>query len=418
MIRIWRGFHSKELLGLIQQSWKNDELLILCPPGLKDFSFLEFLPAGEVKMAGDWSGAAIQPLPEQLSENRKTHKARYPSNPILGVFTSGTSSGAPRLVLYSKENLEFALNGIRSFFDTDRFDTLFCYPQPFHTFGLVLGYVHAALHGLELVTGEGRYSQNFHRQRVALRKSSVLTLGAPTHFHDLLSFTRSQNVTLEPSYSCIVGGAKVFVSLWHEIRDTLKVEAPSIGYGATEASPGVTHQNPGQAPLEAGEIGTVIPGISTRIFPGEGLEFSGPNVCLAIVHEGKIEFPQQILLRDDIRARSDGVLIYAGRTDLVLNRGGQKFSLEGMEEKIRKEVGIEALCVIVPHERLGEELGILVQGPPVLERKMNIYSFLQKEFGQAFDRRQFIAVERFPLNESLKVDRKRGTQLLLELRDF
>lgn len=414
MIRIWRGFHNEGLLTLIRQSWSKGELLVLCPPGLKDFGFLEFLPEGEVQMVGDWADAPVQPSLAQLSKNRKHNDVHYPVDPILGVFTSGTASGSPRLVLYSKENVEFALSGIRSFFDTSRFDTLFCYPQAFHTFGLVLGYVHAALYGLELVTGQGRYSQSFHQKRVELRKDSVLTLGAPIHFHDLLSYTRSQKVAIEPSYSCIVGGAKVLVSLWHEIRDTLKIKAPSIGYGATEACPGVTHQTPGKAPLEAGEIGTVIPGMSVKLAPGEGLEFSGPNVCLAIIQKKAIEFPKAILLRDDVRRRNDGVLIYGGRTDLVLNRGGMKFSLESIEEKIRKEVGIEALCVTVPHERLGEELGILVQGSLLQEKKINIYSLLQKEFGQAFDRSQFIEVEQFPVNESLKFDRKRGAQLLLD----
>jgi len=413
MIRVWRGFHSEELSTFIQQSWTGDDLLIVCPPGLKSFDFFEHLPTGQIQMVGDWTDAPVQPSKAQLAKAGKRGSISYPAAPILGVFTSGTVSGSPRLVLYSKENVEFALKGIRSYFDTSRFDTLFCYPQPFHTFGLVLGYVHAALYGLRLVTGRGRYSQSFHRERAELRKSSVLTLGTPTHFHDLLSYSRSERVALEPSYSCIIGGAKVFVSLWREIRDSLKIEAPTIGYGATEACPGVTHQSPGLMPLETGEIGTVIPGVSVMLKPGEGLEFSGPGVCLAIIEKGSIEFPKKILLRDDVRLRDDGILIYEGRTDLVLNRGGMKFSLERMEEKIRHEVGVEALCVPVPHERLGEELGILVQGARLQFNKTDIYAVLQKEFGQKFDGERFKEVERFPLNESLKIDRKRSAELFL-----
>ena len=383
MIRVWQGFHSEELSGLIRHAWEKEELLIVCSPAMKDLSFVDFL-----------------------------RTQTYPDKPILGVFTSGTSGGSPRLVLYSKRNIESSLQGIRSFFETNRFDTLFCYPQPFHTFGLVLGYVHAAIYGLKLVTGEGRYSRSFHSKRVELHSHSVLTLGTPTHFHDLLKFTRSKGIELVPSYSCIVGGAKVSAPLWYLIRDALHIEAPSVGYRASEACPGVTHQSPGEEPRESGEIGRAIPGVSTRIVPGEGFEFSGANVCMAIVQDGRIEFPKQILLRDEIRCREDGVLIYEGRTDLVLNRGGQKFSLERIEETIRGEIDIETICVTLPDDRLGEELGILVRER---SKKASIYSLLQKEFGQSFDPTRYIEVEQFPLNESLKIDRKRGTQLLLDL---
>jgi len=201
-IRVWRGFHSEELLELVRGAWERDELLVLCPPALKDFGFVDLLPEGEVRGAGELVGEVF---------HRKSGVAPidYPGRPVLGVFTSGTLSGTPRLVLYSKRNLEFSLSGIRSFFNPSRFDTIFCYPQPFHTFGLVLGYVHAAVHGLKLVTGQGKYTRAFHQRRAELREESLLTLGTPTHFHDLLAYARGERTQLMPSYSCILGGAKV-----------------------------------------------------------------------------------------------------------------------------------------------------------------------------------------------------------------
>ena len=226
----------------------------------------------------------------------------------------------------------------------------------------------------------------------------------------------AEGVILTPSYTCILGGAKVSVPLWHAVRDSLGVESPSIGYGATEASPGVTHLRPGLAPHEEGEIGHPLPGVSLRLFPGKGLEFTGPGVCLAILQAGRIKFPEKILLCDEVRAREDGVLIYEGRCDLTLNRGGQKFSLERIEEAIRGEMQLEAICVPVPDERLGEELGILVhsleRGESPQERRSKVYSLLERRFGQSFDPRRFLEVADVPLNGSAKVDRKRVAQLL------
>jgi acyl-coenzyme A synthetase/AMP-(fatty) acid ligase len=409
MIRLWRGFHSEALLGLIQDAWSKDELLILCPPALKEFGFTEWLPEGEIRGVGELAG-------ERFARRAAVPAAAFPEKPVLGVFTSGTLSGTPRLVLYSKRNLESSLRGIRSFFDPSRFDQLFCYPQPFHTFGLVLGYVHAAVHGLHLVTGQGKYARGFHEARVALRSEKVLTLGTPTHFHDLLGYLRRKKASLLPSYSCILGGAKVSVSLWHSVRVELGILEPSIGYGATEASPGVTHQPPGQAPTEEGEIGVPIPGVSVRLVQGEGVEFEGENVCLAVIEDGTLRFPCSIFLRDRLRVRRDGTFVFEGRLDLMLNRGGQKFSLERLEEAVSRAAQAEAVCVSVPDERLGEELGILLRSSPssapLHERMSSIQACLEREFGQTFQTAHLREIEALPLNESSKIDRRKSVSIL------
>ncbi len=51
--------------------------------------------------------------------------------PVLGVFTSGTMSASPRLVLYTNANLRASLEGIYSPLDHSRIEHVFCYPQAF-----------------------------------------------------------------------------------------------------------------------------------------------------------------------------------------------------------------------------------------------------------------------------------------------
>ncbi|MBI3556417.1 MAG: AMP-binding protein, partial [Deltaproteobacteria bacterium] len=321
-IRLWKGYHSQGLRSLLAQTWSassNDEMLIACPPFLKDLDFVRQLPAGEIEFCGEWAGLEIE---------RKAGESRsYAEPPVLGVFTSGTVSGVARLVLYSRANIESSLDAILALFERSRIETVFCYPQPFHTFGLILGYALPMLRDFQLVTGQGRYSRSFHELRAAQRNERLLTLGTPTHFHDLLSYVREAGIELAPSYSSIVGGAMVSVAQWRAIRDFLHVQAPSIGYGATEASPGVSHLPPGREPLEDGEIGFAFPHLSVALHAGRGLEFSGRSLCLAMIQDGRLEFPKSVLLTDDVRQRDDGRLVYQGRTELILNRGGQKYSL-------------------------------------------------------------------------------------------
>lgn len=404
-IRLWRGFHDPTLGALIERAWfsagtAQSELLILCPPLLEDFSFIDQLPPGEI----EWSEGLQPPA-------RKDHSDAFSELPCLGVFTSGTAGGKPRLVLYTRKNILTSLDAVRGCFDAARIKALFCYPQPFHTFGLCLGYIHALVHRLPLITGEGPYNSGFHALRANMTEPGLLTLGAPAHFHDLIAWTKAAGAKLAPSYSCILGGARVSASLWRQTRDTLAIEAPSIGYGCTEASPGITHLPAGHEPLEDGEIGFVLGGMRLQIISGEGAEFSGGNLCLAIIQDGKLEFPTSVLIRDRLQARpSDGALVHQGRTDLVLNRGGAKYSLELFEEALLRETGLSAVCVPLPDERLGEELGVLLQGVRLLEP---VQRLLRERFGIAILAANVASTERLPLNASLKFDRPSSARLIL-----
>ena len=51
-IRLWKGYHSPELLGFVRDAWRNGDTLILCPPLLSDLSFIPLLPAGPIELVG------------------------------------------------------------------------------------------------------------------------------------------------------------------------------------------------------------------------------------------------------------------------------------------------------------------------------------------------------------------------------
>jgi acyl-coenzyme A synthetase/AMP-(fatty) acid ligase len=379
-VHLWQDFHSHELKALLKSAWHKNELVIVCPPHLTDFSFVELLPP---------------------------HR-EYPEPPALGVFTSGTQSGAPRLVLYSKKNVLAALEGILAFFDPSQLDEIFCYPQPFHTFGLILGYMQAILYEKKLTFHSGKYSREAHALRTQVSNSNTLTLGTPTHFHDLLEYTRAQKISLEPTYSCIIGGATVSVGLWKSIQSELKIQEPSIGYGATEACPGILHHPPGLMPKVEGEIGFRIPGVHLKLIPNVGIEFWGEARCLAIIEKGELTFPEKVLIRDLIeRIEPEGMFVFKGRSDLTLNRGGAKFSIEQIENTLHTQLGLKTLCLSLKHERLGADLGIVIESPSAVssELKMKIQMLLQNEFHQKFELSALKNMEALPLNQNGKLNR-------------
>ncbi len=372
--QLWKGFHDPKLLPLLERAWLGEHLLILLPPRLEDQSFLK--------------------------ELQKIDLSPY----VLGVFTSGTSSGRPKLVLYTRKNIESSIQSVYGLFDTNRIQNLFCYPHPFHTFGLILGYMASILKGWELYPLNGRYSQSFHDERLHITDERTLTLGAPAHFRDLIHHLEKEKRSIFPSYSCIVGGAPVRVDLWNQIRERLKIESPSIGYGATEASPAVTHLAPGKTPHSDGEIGSPLAHLEVRI-QEDGLYFRGDSVCGAILDEDTWIHPKEILLKDKIEKTWDGRWIFKERLDLVLNRGGEKFSLEAIESFIWEKFRIEAAAVCVPDERLGFELGILLVEDSHQASEFK-FEELQDYFKCRFNPSLVRSVKQLPRNSSYKIHRQ------------
>ncbi len=374
-IKIAQDYHSAELINEVARAWRGEQLLVVCPPNMKDHSFVAALEKQQ-----DW-----------------------PEPPVLGVFTSGTLSSSPRLILYSRRNVEAALDAIHALFDLSRIDHVFCYPQAFHTFGLTLGYVAALHRGWKLHTPLGKYSRESHACRIALKEKNVLTLGTPTHFFDLLSVCRESAQELTPSYTCILGGAVVQPKLWMDVQRDLKIEAPSIGYGCTEASPGITHLPPGIMPEIEGEIGTPLPSLSCTIST-RGVCIQGPALCLAVLQGTKIEFPQRLWIRDQVRIGVNRSWQYLGRLDLTLNRGGLKFSLEAIERDLFESTKLAVVASAVRDTRLGEDLALTVVGAD--SAMPAIDQILQSRWGLQLPRERIRFVEQFPLNECSKLDRK------------
>lgn len=410
MIHLWRGYHSLELPALLSQAWKKQQLVILVPNHLKDFNFLQKISAHEVSFQGDWSEEIITQAKQNLGN--ETHVALQKAR--LGVFTSGTSSGINRLVFYSEENVTSSLSAIRELFDTKRIRKIFCYPQPTHTFGLVLGYLQATLNHLELHFSPGAYSQKAHEEWFKVADAHTLTLGAPAHFLDLIQYVKTRNIKVPASYSAIVGGARVTGQLWDEMHRILSIEAPSVGYGATEASPGVTHLAPGIRPSEDGDIGYALKNIEIQISE-QGLEFKGPHVCYLVFENQQFKTNEKILLKDSIvtaQSPSGTRYTYLGRTDLMINRGGIKFSLEVVEATIATKLAVKCAAASLFDQRLGDELGLIIQSENAVE-KQKIQDLIKSEWGFKLDDSHILFKE-IPLNQNGKINRTEVVKLLLK----
>ncbi len=403
-IYFWKGHHSPTLLPTLTESWSEKCCVIICPPYIEDTSYLyPYLPTATIHHIGSWTDK------KTLKNSTDIH---YPQLPILGVFTTGTTRQKPKLVMYSKKNLTTTLDGLFSLFDKTKIKFIFSFPQPYHAFGLILGYI-ASLHlNCKLIMDDGPttpISLQYWLDLPANIKNNLLTLGTPTHFLDLVHFIKSKNVKVENSYTAICGGANVERNLWHSLKNDLNISNPSIGYGCTEASLAVTHLPPGIEPLEDNELGIPINGITTSL-QDEGVKITGDSVCVAMIYEDHMEFPDKIIIKDNINIRkSDKIWIYRSRNDLFLNRGGEKFFLEDIQLAIKNELQLENVCVAVKDQRLGHELGVAILKNKTInisELSTSIKSLLKNKYDNKFNNLKICLLDNFPTNSNAKVDRK------------
>ncbi|UYL09616.1 acyl--CoA ligase [Bdellovibrio sp. SKB1291214] len=418
MVHLWRGTHHKELPKLLKKYWEAGELLILVPPYHRDFQFLQIF--SEYELHGDWPEdlkKAAQQNPRELKSSEKSILEKA----VLGVFTSGTTSGVNRLVFYSQENVVSSLNAIRELYNVNRIQKIFSYPQPTHTFGLVLGYMQAVLHNVEIIFAEGGYSRATHESWMECVDANTLTLGTPTHFIDLIQFIKKQSLTPKASYTSIVGGAMATKELWEQMRSILKIEQPSVGYGATEASPGVTHLPPGIPPQEDGDIGYALSGVKVKV-QEDGVYFEGSNACAGIFENGELKHSEKILLKDSLKqevAHGKVRFTFTGRTDLVVNRGGLKLAMEVLEGKISSHFSCKCMAVNLYDERLGEDIGFIVQMSPVDSEKVKaeISELVFKAVGIKPSSQNIVFAD-IPLNSNFKFDRVEGIKEVLRHRKW
>jgi acyl-CoA synthetase (AMP-forming)/AMP-acid ligase II len=404
-IILWKGHHDQAFARAFAETWEQDgQLLIVCPPVLRDLSFLLQLPPAPVFFAGDWE-EEFRGLTLTAGTGGSSGTAGYPAMPVLGVFTTGTTRDLPKLILYTRDNIASCQRAIFALFDTSRIRTVFSYPQPYYVFGLTLGYATAHINGWNLVAPAGKYTTDHHRQWLACGDERMLTLATPAHLSDLAQYCRQSGAQPRPTYTCILGGARVERGAWLTARDELAIAAPSIGYGCAEASPGISHLAPGVEPVTGGEIGRPLPHLHVSVLAEGGIRFSGPSLCLATIEDGVIHFPTDMLVRDRVNVQPDGSMVFAARTDMVLNRGGEKFSLEHIEVALKEQLGLDSICVAVPDQRLGQELGVIIGRRPGVTRDQ-VFALLEQVFGRKFDLSRYRELDQIPLNDNSKPDRK------------
>lgn len=212
-----------------------------------------------------------------------------------------------------------------------------------HAFGLVLDLLPALLHARRIVPA-GDAARDASALRTLATANDIDHLSMVPLIASRLAATPDGPAFLQSLGGGLVGGAPVDATL----ADIMSQTRLRIGYGQTEASPGIMLSEPGE--FAEALLGRPI-GCDVRIEQDDVLSFRGPNVCAGVWVDGALQ-PLDVdgwHRTGDIVSLRDGRYTYIGRTSMTFKlSNGRMVPAPHLEAAIRRAVPQVTDVVLAP----------------------------------------------------------------------
>lgn len=281
-------------------------------------------------------------IPEQAPPPGTVRLKRTPELRLL-LRTSGSLNRA-RWIPLSDENLTANLDSHRPVLGFEDARLVSALPWR-HAFGLLIELLPALFSRATIWRDPAGGRDTEHLLAALVAHSATHLCGPPLLFERLAAHPAGPAI-LAGLAGGVIGGAMLAPQLAAALAGTRL----RVGYGQTEAAPGICLGAPGD--LEAGYLGAPL-GCQTRISADGELEFSGANACFAAWSEDRGLLPlerNRWARTGDLVRVNNGRLYYSGRADGALKLpNGRWLGLEELEARIYSALPLareaRALCV-------------------------------------------------------------------------
>lgn len=342
------------------------------------------------------------------------------------VFSSG-STGEPKGVMLTHQNIAANVEAFIGFVDFTKRDHVLGILPFFHSFGYTVTLWGALMAGAQTV---------YHPDPRAAKEVGELcrkygcTLMAGTATFLRLYMRRCQPDDFKTMRLLVCGAEKLPPALIEEFHSKFGV-MPLEGYGCTELSPvvsvnipDVTVNNLKQIGTKVGSIGHTLPGVAGKIIDAESgqplgfgheglLLITGPNVMRGYlgredltskkIHDGWYD------TGDVGRIDEDGFITLTGRLARIAKIAGEMVPLELLEEHIHSILGTGdrvMAIVALPDKKRGERLFVLHLPNPGLDLDATFKKLSERGVPNLWipDVRDCFEVPEFPVLGSGKLD--------------
>ncbi|HEV2756773.1 MAG TPA: AMP-binding protein, partial [Actinomycetota bacterium] len=299
----------------------------------------------------------------------------HPDNVALVLTTSGTT-GDPKLVPLTHQNLLVAAYQVAATLELDGSDRCLNVMPLIHTHGLVAGLLAPLVSGGSAICTP---TSDPYLMRLCLdRQAPTWYTAVPTVHKNLLQHLHASPTPPAHQLRLIRSiSAPLPVHVLEELETVFGVPVVE-GYALTEAPGEVTSNSPARAARRAGTVGRptlcevrVLRDGGRSAAPMERGEvvIRGPNVITNYVgsSHGEETFFEGDWFRtgDEGFVDDDGYLTITGRLKEQINRGGEKVSPREVDDVLIQLPGVAAAATFpVPHPILGEDVAAAVVRDP------------------------------------------------------
>ena len=364
--------------------------------------------------------ALISKLPAGIIKNL-VHGGKEDDTSVI-LFTSGSEKD-PKAVQLTHKNIGSNVVSASKRFNFEGKDTFLSSLPYFHVFGLTVNLWIPLHHGDTILT----YANPLEYRKICeivRDHEATLMVGTPSFFWGYLR--KSEKGDFKTLRIALVGADKCPESLreaFAEKHEMILYE----GYGATECSPVISANSPGDN--KAGSVGKPIPDIEVRIENYETGEKCAPGEDGRILVKGDNvmkgyfdDFEQTSLhirrgwydTGDMGNIDEDGYLWHVGRIKRFVKIGGEMVSLVKIESVLDTLLPEDSHCCVVeiPDSTKGARI------VAVVTEQVNEKALL-KQMAEQLPKialpKQFIVIEDLPKMGSGKIDFRTITEMVREL---
>ncbi len=273
--------------------------------------------------------------------------------------TSG-STGSPKLVRHSYENIEASALNISTFFELKKSDRALLVLPLYYTMGLSIVFSHLYAGATILATDLSMTQREFW---VFLREQKATSFTGVPYSFEILRLMRFFKMDLPDLELLTQGGGKLAKELNLQFLDYVQRTGKRwiATYGQTEGTARMAYLAPEFAMVKCGSIGKAVPNGELYLTDPEGrvieesnregeLCYRGRNVTLgyALSKEDLLKGDewQGHLKTGDLAYRDDDGFYYiVGRTNRFLKLYGMRVGLDECEQIVKSRFSIECACV-------------------------------------------------------------------------
>ena len=387
--------------------------VVIASAAKRPASLDEQIPSYSVTLNGTFSDS-INQLPAQT----------VGGNDLAAIFFTSGSTGDPKGVMLSHQNLISNAASIQQYLEINSQDRPLCVLPFYHAFGNSVLQTHLLAGATLILDGSTLFPETLIS---AIKSYQATSLSAvPDLVRVLLERTslgRSELPSLR--YLAVAGGALPY-DLAVELAKRISPARLFLMYGQTEATARLAYVPPDRFQnLPAGCIGKAIPGVELEVVNETGnpvatgttgeLRARGANVMLGYWQD-EASTAEKIsngwLLTGDLaETDSEGWIYHRGRQNAIVKIAGFRVHPADLEEfAVRVLSASQAVAVAFEAPQVGTRLALFLTGADVLTHAEIISrcrEALPRHMVPGFVR----LLDSMPLNSSLKVDRPLLTQV-------